>query len=506
LDWSEAGNAGRFNQLANGTSRSVHKSKLQLLHGNCVDQQWDEHRVPPFNMMSRISPFSSSVNEQLCAATIIAAAFLGSILWTLLLPTHVGPDELAHFQIDWFIVEYGQLPVLDVPPEIMHTHCLNGTGPPCYSSYASQPPVSPLLGAASMKVGHGITGASYDTLLWPARLISSVSIGVYSMFLYLVGRALFEDVRIRLTALAIGALDPQVTFLGAYVNDDAPAMAIAAIVTYLLVLLIRNGFTLRKSIALGLALGLLALTKVQFYPVFLGIGVTFGILLITEARKKRLPRQLGLLVLAALIALGVSGWWFIRGLYLYHDPLGIIVWRDHFNAASPSFYANSVANRNGTIATILTYPLWLLVTFTTSWGMFDYKAAHYGIPVYVIIFVLMIISFLGLIRQTWRRFRARWLCTPDGVWKCQVAVVFALLIAASILMSTAISLYNDFNPQGRYLFSALVPLAISLGFGLQSWARSERQRDYIFVSVALGMIALNATALICVVVPSLIFI
>ncbi|MXX51195.1 MAG: glycosyltransferase family 39 protein [Chloroflexi bacterium] len=141
-------------------------------------------------------------------------------------------------------------------------------------------------------------------------------------FVYHIGQIIApQRPTVAFVAAALTALNPMFIFVSASVNNDSLAMCLNSALVLLLLRTLRDGFSTRASLAMALPFGLACLTKITslvLLPALLGVALFL--------RRKTGDRR-GLLTMLALLALGwllIAGWWYIRNLQLYGEPLGII--------------------------------------------------------------------------------------------------------------------------------------------------------------------------------------
>src|SRR5262249_33612285 len=117
---------------------------------------------------------------------------------------------------------------------------------------------------------------------------------------------------------AIVAFNPQFVFLSAVVNGDNGGIAAAALAFLPSIHVIVKGATRNRLLALGACVGLAMMGKISrrapappspparcFWP--------------SCADLRTWPRNLALVAIPAAL---ISGWWYVRNLLLYGDPLG----------------------------------------------------------------------------------------------------------------------------------------------------------------------------------------
>lgn len=126
---------------------------------------------------------------------------------------------------------------------------------------------------------------------------------------------------VALVAAALTGLNPMFIFVSASVTNDSLAMCLNSALILLLLRTLRDGFSARASLAMAVLFGLACLTKTTslvLLPVL--VGAAFFVRRKTDDRRG----LLAMLYLLLLCWLLIAGWWHIRNLQLYGEPLGII--------------------------------------------------------------------------------------------------------------------------------------------------------------------------------------
>ncbi len=73
--------------------------------------------------------------------------------------------------------------------------------------------------------------------------------------------------------------------------------------------------------------------------------------------------------------------------------------------------------------------------------------------------------------------------------------MLALLLPAAVLLSAWTSLYNERQPQGRYLYAALIPVILLATLGLHSLGKGRIYQASVTLFVGGGMVLLNLYSL-----------
>jgi 4-amino-4-deoxy-L-arabinose transferase-like glycosyltransferase len=332
------------------------------------------------------------------------------------LPDISAPDEIAHANYVGEILNTGHLPVLDpatAGPELTYEN--------------HQPPLFYLLDAGVARVA-GIANVGSPSAALPLRslnaLIGATTVaGAFCLAFWTTGRE-----RIALVSAAIVALLPMnLAISGALSNDPL----LIALCTWTLALAVRHSEDIWHSFLIGVLAGLAVLTK---FTALLLVPV-LPILL-----KDRRAITIAMLV-GSVIALP----WLFRNQQVYGHPL-----------AAPAF--NATFHRDVDLAALRTpygFAHWAYVllagTALSFVGEFGYMDIHLPNVVCLPLVALLLILLAAGIRFAPLERRTRL-----GFW-----IFLALLVASYVS-------YNlwQVQPQARYLFPALGPLALAVAFGL----------------------------------------
>jgi 4-amino-4-deoxy-L-arabinose transferase-like glycosyltransferase len=224
------------------------------------------------------------------------------------------------------------------------------------------------------------------------------------------------------------------------------------------------------GLALGAAAGLAFLTKMN--AAFIAGVIALAVVLRWWTAPALTPRQkvTGFLrdgLLAAVVALALGGLWWARNVSVYgfpdlfglraHDAVvvGQLRTADWFAQLGP---AEGVRHL-------------LQTTFNSAWGQFGWMALPLPDWAYALIWL-----FLGVIMVGWIIRLARREQPPLGAparWRGLAAVTLAAAVALVLLQ---FAYYNTvfYQAQGRYLFPALLPVALAAAMGLEGWSRLAR--------------------------------
>ena len=430
---------------------------------------------------------------------VIVASFFVALLWAAIIPFGEAPDEPTHFDEARFIAEHNRFPVFDQETDFLQTSCAGPTGP-CGTSYALLPGLNYAISAGFMKLQHAFTGEPYSSLHFAARLTSVLSIAIYVFFLWKTAQLLLAQRLERVTALLLGAFIPQVAFIGGYVNADAFSLAVGAAVTYLSVRIFRNGYSRFMPLYGGVALGLLALARSNYYPLYGLFAVAWAFAAYRMWQNDRTVRRIALYSLVTVtMTVAIGAWWHIRNLQLYGDLLGLDTVNAAFDALAP--LRQSRADQGATFTSLLfDDPVWTKSTFRSFWAAFGWMSVFLNSRIYVLIQAVLVLAGAGLIIAAHKALtehgRKVWQWGTSWAW-----LMLVLLVPTAVLLSAWTSLYNDFQPQGRYLYAALIPVVLLTSRGLHSLWENGVYRKTVTLLVGGGIVLLNLYSLIFVLVP-----
>lgn len=428
----------------------------------------------------------------LLLALIMLAYVAAGVQYARLTPPWQAPDEPAHFNYVRYVAEQGALPVLQVG-DFPHQYLARFTNPkntPTMSIdplryEAWQPPLYYLLAAVVYRAAGGATTAGQ---LLALRLFS-VALGALLIAVAYRAVAALAPGRtwLALASAAFLAAVPMHVATTAAVNNDTLAELWVALVLWQLFALLRAPEPgLRRWAWLGLTLGLAGLTK-------LSTAITLPLALATLAyaawrheaagRGRYLATRLAAIVVpAALLLLP----WLARNAAVYgiNDPL-VFRWHEKVVEGQKltADWLAEVGWRGGAASFAST-------AFHSFWGQFGWMGVPIDGRLYRGLGVLSGLALLGLLLRLPAERRA-WGKRPP-------AERFALaLLAALVALSLAsFAWYNltFLQPQGRYLFPALVPIGVFLAAGWREIARRARRplAAGLLVAVALFLAARSA--------------
>jgi 4-amino-4-deoxy-L-arabinose transferase-like glycosyltransferase len=484
---------------------------------------------------------SKLITQNLTLLGLLAVFLTLATIYSAVVPLGEGPDEPGHADYAFFLAQTGRLPVqrldsrqADVPGE--------GHQPPL--AYALAAPLALALprderrtdtignprfvwsgGDQPNAISHG--SREYppwrgSVLAWHLMRLVSVVCGAATVFFtYLTASSLAKRLEIRdwspntsqstiynlqsampLLAAGLVAFNPQFLFVAALVTNDALLAALSALLLWLVV---RNEerrksgtteetrrldfYLLRRSIILGVVLGLALLTKqsaIILIPVGLlalvvwhgderirpaigGIGSRTG--LASRARYAHpltrspvYPLSLLNVALAIVVMALVAGWWYARNQRLYGDLFGLAAFRGEF--ATQPFQISSPAAWIAALGQL----------HASFWARFGWMNVFPPAWVLWLFGAIELLALGGLVRLAVRMWQADRSSADDrrsstvGHWALLALPALALAWMVSFAITAGLVAW-----QGRLLFPALPAIAILMARGLAAWENKEQR-------------------------------
>ena len=447
---------------------------------------------------------TGSTIEKALFVSILAAYLLAGALFAIITPAWQAPDEPAHYNYirqvaqdgccprieagDWQGEYQQQLTTVKFAPDY-----LDRLDTIEYEDH--HPPLYYLLASIVFKLSDGD--------LTKLRLFSAMLGAVTVILSYIICRRVFPlQPQISLAVMALVAFLPQHLAMMSAVNNDALAEIIVAagllwIVRYLLG---EDVPTWQLGIIAGLALWI----KITIY--FLALLFPLAILLRWRKSDRPIAALSRDLAIFAAVTLLIGGGWWLRNISVYGFPdfLGLGA---HDAVVSDQLRTADHIARHGWgtyLAQILS------VTFKSFWGQFGWMAlpldSVLGGWIYRGFGLLTLGGISGLLVSLWS---VRAMRVPAQGADNPSRNIFTVLAAAILLVLLAFVYYNiEFVQwQGRYLFPALIPIALALVAGLDSWRGKLCGRwtgsRWLTVGALICLFPLDLYLLFRVIVPGL---
>lgn len=472
---------------------------------------------------------------------IAAIAVVNAALWALLTPAFHGPDEPDHFAFTQALAETGEAPdkapgsrspyssearlaldavrssSLGCPPYLLQRPCLSDVRPPWLTGDRERWERRLATAGARRDDGGGFShqasphGPGYYALTVPgylaaddddtfaqltlARLISALLAGVTAACAFLTVRELSpRNGWLGVVAGLLVAFQPQFAFVAGTVNNDNGVNAAAAVLLLLLIRGLRRGLTVTSAAALGGALVAVHVTKgtgSALYPAAI-VGIA------GMAWRHGLWRQRRALGAMAGVAVGLQALWALGAPAFGTRPfttaggsvgpgLAGLVERVLEQPSAFLSYAWQVFLPRLPSMTDLLAPTWPAydIYVVGGWAAFGQLSVRFPGWVYAIVLAVSLATAVGCALAVARNRPA----ARSRGWELAVLLIALGGVVAGIEVS-------QFAPggrlvpgeQGRYLFTAIVPLAaIAAGGCLALGRRRAPVAGAALVAAVMGL-------------------
>jgi hypothetical protein len=301
---------------------------------------------------------------------------------------------------------------------------------------------------------------------------------------------------IALGAAALTAFNPQFVFISSVMSNDTTAAAFSGWSLFFALRTLRRGISWRRSLLLGAAVGLAAISKLNGLAM-LGIAMlalAMAGLPLPATIKERVglpggndaaptsPRGLGrwlahTLLVSALVTL-IAAWWYVRNWILYRDPFTLKLAAERWGTGgvTRSFHE------------IIGYWREIEVGF---WGLFGHDNLLMDAFVYDVLHVLELLALVGLIAwglRVWYDSRRSNQQTRGFTFWSGLAII-ALTVFAGLAGLYRWLQVTDL-PAGRYLYPAVSAINVLLFLGLSGLV-PRRVTPMLAGGVSIGLLSLT---------------
>lgn len=428
----------------------------------------------------------SDIGDRVAKRVLVAIVVIYLVLawlYATATPAWQVPDEPAHYNYVKYVAENRRLPELR-PGDYPHQYLEEikrrrfpedmSIEPIRYESH--QPPLYYLLAAFVYRIASSLLGLSMPLGL---RVLSLV-LGAISLVLsYKLVRAIYpQEPGLALGTAAFAATLPMHLAMTAAVNNDVLTELLLALIVWQLVRMNSDDWTARRTLGLGIMLGLAFLTKMQSYPAF---GVALVALVWDGWRSRQTCRTMvtrGAIMFGAALLVALP--WLVRNAAIY-GPGDLLGLARHDQVVLGQLTTRQYLSENGLGALLRAFAV---TTFQSFWGQFGWMAVVLHFRFYAAWALLSGLSLMGLGLYLGRSFRGG-RPVPSHVKRG-----LALLLIWAALTTLGYVWYNAkyVQHQGRYLFPALVPWGLAFTLGLREILRhSTRIATATTAVLALGL-------------------
>ena len=393
------------------------------------------------------------------------AFFCVGLLYLYSAPHFEASDSDEHVGVIKWIAETGMLPVQSAEHE--HLHAQEASQPPLYyllmsfvwsaldtSDFDDFFQFNPLV-----YMGHperlGNRNLVFYRQPYPPDL-QGASLALYVIRLLTLGlatvsvAAMFQSARaalpgrtgFALLATALTAFNPMFLFVSASVSNDVLVTTLASLACWLALLTLRLGFDTRRSLALGVLIGLAALSKLSGLALAPVVALAGAWLLWRTGDRCGFVILIGSITLAPLL---LTGWWFLRNLALYGEFFGTATMLENFGGRSIPLAQLLLSEFTG-----------LRISY---WGLFGSFSIFTHRIHYLLMDALSLLGVLGLFVFLAKNRRNRVMLSVIGFLASYLALGGFMLIWWA-LQTTAST--------GRLLFPYSTAIGILLALGLRA--------------------------------------
>jgi hypothetical protein len=373
------------------------------------------------------------------------AAALVRLPWLFTVPTSEAPDEVTHFWVLNFMRTHHALPsAADV------------SGGGITAVYGSLPPfgyLPHLLMCAFVPDERALLFARYGSLFMGL-------VTVYAAF-RIAAEIFPRNKLLRIGLPAMLVFHPQLVFVHSYVNNDATTCGIASLVLWLLILSLKRGLNLPRTLGIGLLLGWLSVCKYSGLALLPVVGLTLiaaGLVPGTAAAASWGRIAVSLACIGTSILL-MSGWWFLRN---YQEFNGDVLGTKTMYLTWATAYHKDLTYFKSPLSVLMDHRWWRMFYFS-FWGVFGYMNRYLIKPVYWVYQGFLVAGLIGWIKQI----RFGWVKTIDRT----EALIWGLFLLTCIINISAMVFASTGNlggPQGRYFFPSEIPFMAMLLAGLNA--------------------------------------
>ncbi|MBQ0065556.1 MAG: hypothetical protein KBT48_07300 [Firmicutes bacterium] len=383
------------------------------------------------------------------------------------------PDEYMRYPVAQFIYNHGYLPRGD-EKEIMNE--IWGF------SYGYTPYLPSIFSALFMKLTSFYSTSEKD-LLTAARFISVLSGFGTWIFVSKIGNQIFEKKRYAILLTCLCCFLPQFIYICSYLNNDAFSVFCSSIIVYAWIRNIKENWSTRYCVLLGIGIGLLALT---YYNAFGFILCSMILYTMDNIRKRNSVADFfkkALLIFCVAFAIG--GWFYIRNFLIHNgDFLGMKTMYASGEKFAQDIYKPSMRqtpkNLGISVLGMLKNGQWIKNTIMSFVGQFGYLTVY--IPRYIMWYMVLVFTIGSVFFLLYPIVRKK-LAVHNIDWIQIVNLILCIFIPVGL--SIYYSWATDYQAQGRYIMSAIIPLSMCCTLGIYSFVHFIENRVIKFMMVFL---------------------
>lgn len=446
---------------------------------------------------------------------LLALAMVRGIVYASMVPPWQAPDEPKHFEYVALLQQKGRLVAhedasLSLQREIIssmkaydfwrfgHANSpeeASNSFADIWKDSPTQLDRPPLYYLAASPFYHLAANGTTEDQLYAVRLFS-VLLGVLTVFMtFLAVRTVFpRDAFMPIAAAAFVAFLPMHTFITSTANSDNLANLITATLAYAIAKIFKEGATLKR------AAGVLVLLLAGFWTKRTTLFVLPLMALAVPIYIGRRPRRSfwlpvaggGLALAAAATALALSE--------RLQGGLQWIVDRYLFNVSMASNLAPFLKHEYTLGGLLGLYSGFSRRVLDSFWAQFGWMNVRLDAQWYDMLAVVALLSLAGLLYYGARLIARRERLEP---WQARTMVLYllwVLLVVGVAFAQSTVYFSPSAFPQGRYLFPALVPIAIYFILGLKSLV-PQRLQPALMSTIVAGIFLFDSLSLVAYILP-----
>lgn len=375
------------------------------------------------------------------------AMFSVFLILSILIPFNNAPDEYSRYLIAEYITKHHSLP-LGTDPEVRL--------PVWGGSYAFSPYLSYMISSLFMTIVSFFAENDHIILI-AARFSNVLCSTITVIFIIAIAGELFSE-KNKWIFISFFCTFPCLVFVSSYVNCDAIALTSGTIIVYSWIIGMKSNWNKKSCLHLIIGLSICILSYKNAY----GYILLTIILFFYEMYKAILSKDaLALLKKGFIIFISVTilgGWFYVRNFFAYDGDF----LATKTSEGQAEIYADeefkpsnkkSIKEQGITLHEMLFDMGWVKTSYRSFIGVFGNMSVNMPevyYKIYDFVFIIGIISVLLSLNR----------------WKLYVLdkkIFYCLLFAAiliPIILTVYYSYFQDYQPQGRYALSLLLPLSI----------------------------------------------
>jgi 4-amino-4-deoxy-L-arabinose transferase-like glycosyltransferase len=401
---------------------------------------------------------------RLLAMAIVGAFLVLALAYSFAVPVWEAPDEINHFGYVRHVLETRTLPKQEVGvmmeahhPPLYYVLAALAASPADLSNTAGAFRTNPEFGWGANNEPNASLHFTAETFPYRGQSLAvhlirfvSVLMGAGTVALTIgIGWQIFPArPLVGLLAGVLAAFNPQFLFISGAINNDNLVVLATTGALWQTLRAMQTAEAWRQWFYVGvwLAVGMLAKSSAI---VMLGVAsAALAWCALSKGDLRMLVRNFA--AIGAVVALG-SGWWFVRNVMLYGDPLG---W-----SALAEVYAATM--RRGPLQ-IRDVAEFFRVQFRSFWGVFGWMTVDAPAWFYTAMKGLLVLAGAGLVLAV---VRGRMRRLEKGQ-RHAILVLVAVLVGQELFLLASITRFDASLYQGRHLFPAIAPIALLMAMGV----------------------------------------